>query len=193
MTELDNFRAKYPQYDDMSDQQVADKLYQHYSDMPRDKFDEKLGLPLKGLKGFAQDIKSGISNVPAALVSALSNLPGQAYKSGKQVLTHPVRAAENVGAGALEGLKGAVNIPSNIATYLGSKDIGRGSIEDFIKQLNIGDTGLQKQVLGAPQSGDELLQGIGSFAPFGVVGAVGKGIAGLARRAAANAAYAAGQ
>lgn len=38
-------RQKYPQYDDMSDKQLADSMYsKHYSDMPRAEFDLKIGL-----------------------------------------------------------------------------------------------------------------------------------------------------
>lgn len=42
---LDEIRQKYPQYSDMSDQVLADALYQrHYSDMDRREFDRKIGL-----------------------------------------------------------------------------------------------------------------------------------------------------
>ncbi len=44
MASLQDIRAKYPQYNDMSDQQLADALYKkHYSDMPREQFDAKIG------------------------------------------------------------------------------------------------------------------------------------------------------
>lgn len=36
------FREKYPQYEDMPDEQLAEALHKkHYSDMPREVFDEK--------------------------------------------------------------------------------------------------------------------------------------------------------
>lgn len=39
------FRQKYPQYNDMPDDQLADSLYKkHYADMPREEFDKKLGI-----------------------------------------------------------------------------------------------------------------------------------------------------
>lgn len=45
MASLADIRAKYPQYKDLSDQQLADGLYKKfYSDMPRDAFDQKLGI-----------------------------------------------------------------------------------------------------------------------------------------------------
>lgn len=48
MATIAEIRQQYPQYNDMSDQQLADKLYAaHYSDMPRQQFDEKVGLAPK--------------------------------------------------------------------------------------------------------------------------------------------------
>lgn len=45
MQNIQKIRQQYPMYDDMSDEQLADALYQkHYSDMPRDTFNEKIGL-----------------------------------------------------------------------------------------------------------------------------------------------------
>lgn len=45
MSGLADFRAKYPQYSDVPDQDLADRLYaKHYSDMPRGEFDRKMGL-----------------------------------------------------------------------------------------------------------------------------------------------------
>ncbi|MEM6934028.1 MAG: hypothetical protein AAF526_10630, partial [Pseudomonadota bacterium] len=42
---LGAFRQRYPQYDDMSDAQLADAMYRkHYSDMDRSAFDRRLGL-----------------------------------------------------------------------------------------------------------------------------------------------------
>lgn len=45
MASIAEIRAKYPQYQDMSDRQLADALYaKSYSDMPRADFDRKVGL-----------------------------------------------------------------------------------------------------------------------------------------------------
>ena len=45
MTTIAEIRQKYPEYNDMTDQQLADSMYKaHYSDIPRDKFDAKIGL-----------------------------------------------------------------------------------------------------------------------------------------------------
>jgi hypothetical protein len=45
MATIAEIRAQYPQYEDMSDQQLADALYaKHYSDMPRREFNRKVGI-----------------------------------------------------------------------------------------------------------------------------------------------------
>lgn len=45
MATLQEIRQQYPQYNDMPDGILADKLYQaHYSDMPREQFNTKIGL-----------------------------------------------------------------------------------------------------------------------------------------------------
>lgn len=44
MASISDIRQQYPQYNDMSDQQLADAMYKaHYSDMPRDQFNAKIG------------------------------------------------------------------------------------------------------------------------------------------------------
>lgn len=46
MTTLQDIRTQYPQYGDMSDKDLADKLHQRfYSDMPREQFNARVGLP----------------------------------------------------------------------------------------------------------------------------------------------------
>jgi len=45
MTTLSEIREKFPQYNDLSDSQLAEALHQkHYADMPRQDFDKKIGL-----------------------------------------------------------------------------------------------------------------------------------------------------
>ena len=45
MSGLSTLREKYPQYNDMTDQELADRFYnKHYSDMPKDEYYSKMGL-----------------------------------------------------------------------------------------------------------------------------------------------------
>lgn len=47
--DLGTFREQFPQYDDLSDEQLADSLYNRfYSDLPREQFNELVGLPEPG-------------------------------------------------------------------------------------------------------------------------------------------------
>lgn len=99
MATLAEIRQKHPEYNDMSDGQLADGLYKKfYSDMPRDQFDTKVGLtapatpapqapaaPERGsiadpliqgaTFGFGDEIAGGVGGV-------LSTLEGKGFKSG---------------------------------------------------------------------------------------------------------------
>ncbi len=62
MPSLAEIRQKYPQYQDLSDQALADGLYRkHYSDMPRAEFGRKVGLSGGG----------SLAAAPAARVPAI--------------------------------------------------------------------------------------------------------------------------
>ena len=44
-TKLQDFREQYPQYEDLSDQELADALYQaRYADLDRADFDSRMGI-----------------------------------------------------------------------------------------------------------------------------------------------------
>jgi hypothetical protein len=200
MADLNELRKKYPQYSDLSDKEFANSFHKkYYSDIPIDIFYEKIGLkkeePKTGWESVLSDVMSSAKETPAALGSMLSELPGMAYESGKQVLTDPMRSLQNLEYGALGGVRGAMNIPSNIAQYLKSKDIGKGSpVEEFIAKLHMPETDIEKFFKPqGMQGGDVLLQGIGSYSPFGRIGSLTKGITGTAQRAGAAGAYGIGQ
>lgn len=147
-----------------------------------------------GLNAVGQDISNSITGLPGAVYDFATELPGMAWESAKQVGTNPGRAATNLGAGFLEGLKGLANIPSNVAGYLESRDIGRGPVEEFIKGAHIGDTGLEQKVFGAEQPGDALLRGLTSFmSGGGGLGMTQKGLMGLGKRMGGASMYATGQ
>lgn len=57
MATLAEIRQQYPQYSDMSDQQLADGLYRtHYSDMPRADFDRRVGLQTQSWGEYARGL-----------------------------------------------------------------------------------------------------------------------------------------
>lgn len=75
MTGLADFRAKFPQYEGVSDNDLADKLYsKYYADkVPRNEFNDRLGIKeTKTVAGFAENVVENAANVGSALVGAAS-------------------------------------------------------------------------------------------------------------------------
>lgn len=88
MTILADFRSQYPQYDDMSDTQLADSLYQkHYSDIPRNEFDSKIGYNQPSMVSAAlEDVANApitkfINAAGAGVGTGISNVINQATNS----------------------------------------------------------------------------------------------------------------
>lgn len=105
MATIAEIRSKYPQYQDMSDQQLGDALYaKYYSDMPRADFDAKVGLapaqqriPIisdfndfsnafrtgatEGMTfGFGDELQAGVEAIPRAIGDAFS---GRGFDLGR--------------------------------------------------------------------------------------------------------------
>jgi hypothetical protein len=177
----------YP--DGWSDDQVKSAISKHF---PKDQNQENEA-QRTGLSGIGQDVSESLKGLPEDFMQLLRGLPGEIGGAGRQAVTDPVRAIINTGGGIRKGIEGVINTPSNIASYLDKRDIGRGGIEDFIKRIHIPDSGLEQSLLGDKQSGDQLLQGIGSFAPYARIGAAARGLEGVAKTAGAGALYGVGQ
>lgn len=77
MPTIAEIRKQYPQYHDMTDQQLGDSLYKKfYSDMPRAEFDQKVGLSTGLKSGILGDvIKAGAAGL-ARGVGDVVGLPG---------------------------------------------------------------------------------------------------------------------
>ncbi len=149
--------------------------------------------PTTGMRGVAADVERGIAAAPGALVRALKELPGQALASGKQAVTHPVRAVENVLAGAGESLEGLVGLPKAVAQYAGAKGLpGAQTVAGYLPSTP--DVGLEKELgLDVPQAGDPLLRGVGGFLPFEGIGRGAAGVSGALQRAGGAGLYGAAQ
>jgi hypothetical protein len=98
MPTIQAIRQQYPQYSDMSDQQLADALHaKYYSDMPQEQFYKKIDLSTppaqadnqltdtsliqtigKGLKNYYQ----GEGNTLAGIAHGLNNVGNQVYEQG---------------------------------------------------------------------------------------------------------------
>lgn len=136
---LRQFRDKYPQYDDMSDQEVADKLYESYSDMPKDEFYKKLDYKpqttqaapaaktsfmdkltsgSKKAYGYAQDVAGGFNEGLLKLITTINQDPHpedfeQFYKgSGQEGLSHNI--ARGLGKGTVSLVSAGESLPAQI-------------------------------------------------------------------------------
>lgn len=101
---LEAFRKKFPEYDDMSDTELADRLYQrHYSDMDRADFDAKIGIERPGV---VEDVaRSAASGVRRGIESTVGMFGDAADLQG----TIAAWAAEQLGASpeTVETIRGA--------------------------------------------------------------------------------------
>jgi hypothetical protein len=114
-----------------------------------------------------EDIFNKGSNLVMGLGEKIMQLPDEASEAANQFYQHPlstpVRASRNVLSSLLEGGKQLFNLPLNIDTYLGSKNIPFfKQLMPLAEKLKIGDTGLQKLALGEQQPGDQFWQDVGS-------------------------------
>lgn len=126
----------------------------------------------KGLKGVASDAFNKAIETAMNIPSALINLPGEIYGAGKQAITEPKRALQNVGAGFGELGHNVLSAPGNVRDYLAKKDI----VSEKSPSFRLPESVLPKdynyaEALGVKdeQPGDALLRGLPSgaaMAPF---------------------------
>lgn len=202
---LKQYRAKYPEYDSIPDDALSKKLYEKYGKpeaLKESAFYRNIDYKPHGTlgwKGVREDLAKKAGETPgdvANLTKALFTvLPQEAMKSGKQIATHPIRAAENLGAGVGEGVIGGINLPGKLISYLSDKEVlPKVAGEAAEEVLQIPDLGIEKKLgLDEPQEGDALLRGIGQFTPYGRIGRASKGLKGIAKRGAAAGLAAAAQ
>lgn len=125
----------------------------------------------QGIGSIPEDVGNAGLNFLMGAGDKAMQIPGEAQEAGEQFIHHPFsappRAAQNVLSGLLEGGKQLFNFPLNVNTYLGSKGIPPfKQTAALAEKLKIGDTGLQKAVMGEPQKGDQLWQDVGGLLPL---------------------------
>jgi len=129
-----------------------------------------------------QQESQGIGSIPGDILDTGANLlmkggekvmqlPEEISAAGQQIAEHPLsgtgRAAGGIMSSLLEGGKQLYNLPLNINTYLGSKGIFPfKQTMGLAEKLKVGDTGLQKAVMGEQKPGDVLWEDIGAVAPL---------------------------
>jgi hypothetical protein len=130
-------------------------------------------VPVVESKPSLRDVPSDIADSFMNLVMGAGNkamqLPEEISDAAQQLGHHPFstppRAAQGILSGLLEGGKQVFNMPLNLNTYLGSKGVFPfKQTMGLAEKLKIGDTGLQKAVMGDEKPGDQLWQDIGQAA-----------------------------
>src|SRR5262245_42558082 len=140
MIELDNFRQKYPQYDDMSDEDLANRLankYPAYKDLPsrlttqpsqpvsqsprNDRFQLKSDQPYQSysygdaLKDTGKTAINSLANLGENLTQPIRH-PIQTAKDFASAVAHPIQTARNFGGYVGERYGSPEKIAKTVAT-----------------------------------------------------------------------------
>lgn len=118
-----------------------------------------------GMQRIGEDVWKGVKAVPGAIGHMAINLPGQLYETGKQIITDPLRAGQNILSGLASGGSGLLNAPANIIDYL--RDEAK-VIPDWVQGTHTQNQNYDyRKGVGLldQQKGDELLYGLSQFAP----------------------------
>ncbi|MDR3667346.1 MAG: hypothetical protein P4L35_10930 [Ignavibacteriaceae bacterium] len=129
----------------------------------------------KGFSGVKEDIAESLMGLPGAILDMLKELPGEAYGTGKQIATDPLRAALNAAVGLKQGIRGAINLPGNVGRYAKSREIPYAQGLARIPELKAMDENALLG-LGETQKGDALIRALTGMGPYGKLGAT-KGLA----------------
>lgn len=194
MIGIADLRKKYPQYNDMSDQEFADKFHEKfYSDMPKDEYYSKIGFAAAPQEeyqeepsSFLEDVGTSVAGAIPGLVSGTMALPGEAYGA----ISHPLRTLKNIPIGLAEGAAGAFNLPSELGRYAASKGYLPEAIAKHIPHIPIHDIEEKLGVLPT-EPGEALTRGLSGFGLWGKLGKFGE--AGALKRAGLGAGYSIGQ
>lgn len=161
-TDLEKFREKYPMYDHLSDQQVADNLYKSYSNMPRDEFNKKLGYTPEPEKSKFEQIHDQVEILNRA--EDLKNSGVTLFGIVRDVAQGAIAAAPKLGQSLVGGAgelaeKAGVQLPQSM------KDI-----QNFDWDKATSGIGSGSQAMEA-----ELARAIGGYLPY--AGAAGEKLA----------------
>lgn len=86
MTSIAEIRKQYPQYEDMSDEQIAQGLHaKFYSDMPFDQFSQKIGLQQQHGNGVLDTVAKGVAAAGTAAGRAAANVIGTPGAIGQMI------------------------------------------------------------------------------------------------------------
>jgi hypothetical protein len=155
MTTLDEIRKTVPQYSDLSDEALADAVYnKFYSDMPRDQFNLRIGLkPSLSIKEHVTDVAKSAGSGLVDAASGVAGMPGDIQQLGASLF----------GGGQQPQTPGIIPPPK--IPQLPTSEAVRGGIEKLTgpqHQPKTLEGGVTKSVLGhLPQTFVPLGRGLG--------------------------------
>lgn len=181
MADIKEFRKKYPQYDDMSDEELSFRLYQkHYSDMPLVGFAKSFGLGKKGSldflkyaseKGKSLEFKQAEPTVGGYGTGlARATLQGLTFGGGEEVVAGGTALARK----AIQGDERAIG-----DIYEQELERERSRIGQFKEEAPVASTvaeigGALAVPLGAPKTlGGAIGMGAGTGAAYGFLSGEG--------------------
>lgn len=134
MATIQEIRQQYPQYNDLSDQALADSMYaKHYSDMPKEDFYQKIGMSSPSMPE-----EDKLPTVDVSGNKTLQNAKGAATLLAPalfamQGFTNPLEHAENT-------ISGAANIPGKTIDLMKENytGIGKGVDNAFNRESMLG-------------------------------------------------------
>lgn len=174
--------------DDWTEEQVISSIHENFPDEASNnpEIDEQIqpNQEKTGLSGIKNDFFQALSGAMKSSADFAKETPNMLEDLGGQLLEHPIKgqvhAAGQLGSSIAEMGKGLLNMPHDILSYLGKKDV----IPDWLKRYNElpfthipEDTGLEK-LLGtqSTQKSDRLLRALPELATdAALVGSLVKG------------------
>lgn len=200
---LKDIRQKYPDYDDLSDVELADKLHsKFYSDLPKEEVYKKLDLPTeakeidsqgaskpmeltltkgsedKGAdwRGLAGDTIHMLGRALKNGVGFLGRAPGNIKEIGSELLEHPLSYPPHVAQQVLAGLGEGAKGLANIPHEIFDELADKKITPNWLRTGSIPeDTGVEKFLgLEPTKKSDELLRALPAL--YGGGALLGKGI-----------------
>lgn len=192
---IQEIREKYPEYNDMSDMELADALHsKFYPDLPKSSVYEKIGLAQSdnpstelneekyipaektGLAGVGSDFAKGLANALSGAKKFAVDVPENLEKSGQYIEKNPGKAQLHmlgqIGAESANIGKNILNSAYNLNQYLARKHLIPQVLGKLGKALPHipEDTGVEK-ALGLeadPEKGDALFRAIPDVASLAI-------------------------
>jgi hypothetical protein len=161
---LNDFRQKYPDYNDLSDQELADKLHdKFYSDIPKDDFYQRIGLNNTNAN------TQGASSIQDALNK--SN-----YITGEN--RTPFDTVRDFSQGLLSGAaKGGELLNKGLMHIPGAQQLASSIHNRFFPNTNVSDEDVNNLInkVGSPNPsiGGNIVKGVASYLPYAQAGGPG--------------------